>query len=186
MKRVAIKSEDSIQWNKYHELRYQVTNVNRLYKKKKRSHHQNKIYKLKLDGNKLWKTFNNILDQKYCSFIESDGVFITKPLEVANYFNDFLIYFIADHIAELVCLFLTIDWRHGELPKSFQYLRTVGTPSVGWTADLLVLFVVVNKLMERLAISYLELFLCQWSWFWDSASIARWLLYTCWCCLAWL
>ena len=43
---------------------------------------------------KLWSTLNEIMGRKTNStqpFIESDGLFIKKPFDVANYFNDSLI-----------------------------------------------------------------------------------------------
>ena len=48
----------------------------------------------KNDSKKLWSTLNEILGKKANSapsFIESDGSFITKPADIANYFNDFFI-----------------------------------------------------------------------------------------------
>ena len=48
----------------------------------------------KNDSKKLWSTLNYILGKKANSdpsFIESDGFFITKPNDIANYFNDFFI-----------------------------------------------------------------------------------------------
>jgi hypothetical protein len=43
---------------------------------------------------KLWSRLNEILGKKANSappFIESDGSFITKTIDISNYFNDFFI-----------------------------------------------------------------------------------------------
>ena len=45
-------------------------------------------------GKKLWKTLNELMGRSgdhTPSFIEADGSFITKPLHIANYFNDFFV-----------------------------------------------------------------------------------------------
>ena len=46
------------------------------------------------NGKKRWSTLNEIMGRKTNwspSFIESDGLFITKPFDIANYFNDYFI-----------------------------------------------------------------------------------------------
>lgn len=73
------------------------------------SHHQNKIYELELSGNKLWNTFNDILGQKYSSvsLLNQMVCLLQNSLKLPSVLMISLfilfIYFIADHIAELVC-----------------------------------------------------------------------------------
>jgi hypothetical protein len=45
-------------------------------------------------GKKLWSTLNEVMGRmtnSTPSFIESDGLFITKPFDVAKLFNDYFI-----------------------------------------------------------------------------------------------
>lgn len=85
----AIKSGSSSEWQTYCKIRNNVTKLNR---KKKKMYYETKINDIKHDGKKLWGTLNNIMGRKSnstTSFIESEGAFITKPLDIANYFNDY-------------------------------------------------------------------------------------------------
>lgn len=75
----------------YCKLRNLVTKLN---KSKKKEYYKQRISEVKNDGKKLWTTMNEIMGRKSStssSFIQSDGVFITKPYEIANYFNNFFI-----------------------------------------------------------------------------------------------
>ena len=58
----------------------------KLNKMKKKLYYEAKIKDIKNDGTKKCRTLNSTP-----SFIESDGLFITKPFDVANYFNDYFI-----------------------------------------------------------------------------------------------
>ena len=63
-------------------------------------YYDTKINYIKNDSKKLWSTLNEILGKKANSapsFIESGGSFITKPTDIANYFNDFVIGKIRKH-----------------------------------------------------------------------------------------
>ena len=61
-------------------------------KEKKEGFYQRKIYEVKADGKKLWRTLNTIMGRNSnmpASFAESNGKFITKPHDIANYFNSY-------------------------------------------------------------------------------------------------
>lgn len=69
-------------------MRNKVTKPNRRMKK---VYYQNKIQERKNDGNRLWKTLNEIMGRESnatTSFIEVDGLFLTKANYIANTFND--------------------------------------------------------------------------------------------------
>lgn len=75
----------------YCKLRNYITKLNR---KKKKLHYESRLNDIKHDGRKLWSTLNEIMGRKSSatpSFIEVEGSFITKPVDVANYFNDYFI-----------------------------------------------------------------------------------------------
>lgn len=73
---------------KYCERRNKVTKLNR---KKKKVYYQNKIQERKNDGNKLWKTLNEIMGRgknNNPSFIEVNGAFLTKANDIANHLSN--------------------------------------------------------------------------------------------------
>lgn len=70
----------------YCQLRNQVTKLNRSMKKE---YYMQRINAVKQDGKELWKTLNEIMGG--ASFVDSEGMFLTKPSDTANYFNDFFI-----------------------------------------------------------------------------------------------
>ena len=73
----------------YCKLRNKVTTLN---KNTKKEYYQQKISNAKNDSKKIWKTLNEIMGRKSNSssnHVECDGIYITKPLEIANYFNQF-------------------------------------------------------------------------------------------------
>ena len=85
----AIRSGESQQWDTYRKMRNYVTKLN---KAKKRAHYQNKIVQARLDGNMMWKTLNEMMGRKgksTPSFIEVNGQYLTKPLDIANYFSGY-------------------------------------------------------------------------------------------------
>ena len=91
MKMVSIKSGNKTDWKSYCSFRNQVTKVNR---KKKSRYYQNRINEIQHDGKKLWKTLNDIMDRSgdnTPSFLESDGTFIRKPHDIANYLNEYFV-----------------------------------------------------------------------------------------------
>lgn len=91
-------------WRTYCIIRDNVTKLNR---KKKKTYHETKINNIKHDGKKLWSALNEIMGRKSNSTpssIESNGSFITKPSDIANYFNN--------HFIEKVCKL------RQEIPKS--------------------------------------------------------------------
>lgn len=72
-------------------MRNQVTKLNRSMKKE---YYMQRINAVKQDGKELWKTFNEIMGRRTtggASFVESEGMFLAKPSDIANYFNDFFI-----------------------------------------------------------------------------------------------
>ena len=88
-KQKASESGSLADWQIYCKLRNNVTKMNR---KKKKCYYQTRINEVRTDSKQLWKTFNNALGRgsnRASSFIEVDGAFITKPFDIAQYFNDF-------------------------------------------------------------------------------------------------
>lgn len=73
----------------YCKLRNRVSKLNHI---KKREYYKQKIRSAAGDSKKIWKTLNEIMSRKsnnYQGCVENEGQFITKPLEIANYFNTF-------------------------------------------------------------------------------------------------
>ena len=88
LKKAAIDLKGTEKWLMYCIMRNKVTKLNR---KKKKAYYQNLILERKNDGNKLWKTLNEIMGRAKTnspSFIEVDGSFLTKGKDIANHFND--------------------------------------------------------------------------------------------------
>ena len=74
---------------KYCKLRNHVTKINR---GKKKEYYKNKINDSKNNGKQLWKILNQIMGRSSYqtnSFIEANGEFLTKPAEIATYFNNY-------------------------------------------------------------------------------------------------
>ena len=86
LKQSAIVSGCPDIWQHYRALRNKITKMNR---QKKKFHYQCKFEECKHDSKKLWKILNKI--GKVPSFIEVEGIFITRPVDIANYFNSFFI-----------------------------------------------------------------------------------------------
>lgn len=75
----------------YCKLRNKVTKLN---KNTKREYYQQKISNPRYDSKEIWKTLNEIMRRKsnMCStYVDCEGVYITKPQEIGNYFNIFFI-----------------------------------------------------------------------------------------------
>ncbi|KAK6321486.1 hypothetical protein J4Q44_G00084620 [Coregonus suidteri] len=73
----------------YCKLRNLVTKLN---KGNKKGFYQHKIDELKGDGKKLCRTLNAIIGRNSnmsASFVESEGIFIRKPHDITNYFNEY-------------------------------------------------------------------------------------------------
>ena len=73
----------------YCKLRNHVTKINRVSKKE---YYKNKINDSKNNGKQLWKILNQIMGRSSHhtnSFIEINGAFLTKPVDIANYFNNY-------------------------------------------------------------------------------------------------
>lgn len=90
-KKTAVLSGSHDDMENYRKLRNEVTKTNRA---KKKSHYRQKISESGNDGNKLWKVFNEIMGRSrtvHTSFIEVDGVYLTKPYSISNYFNTFFV-----------------------------------------------------------------------------------------------
>ena len=77
-------------WRQYRSLRNKITKMNR---QKKKYYYTNKVRECKNDSKKLWQTLNEAMGRdtkaKVPSFIEVNGTFLTKPVDIANYFNTF-------------------------------------------------------------------------------------------------
>lgn len=83
----AIKTNQLEKWNEYRKLRNFVTKLN---KNKKRLYYQKKINEVKSDSKKVWSTLNELMGKKTRSdptFLEGDGIYLTKPREIANYLS---------------------------------------------------------------------------------------------------
>lgn len=90
-KRAAMNSGNHSEWQLYCKIRNNVTKLNR---KKKKMYYEIKMNDIKHDGKKLWGTLNTIMGRKNNStpsFIESELDHITRPLDIANYFNNYFI-----------------------------------------------------------------------------------------------
>ena len=88
LKKAAMDVKGIEKWQEYCVMRNKVTKLNR---KKKKVYYQNKIQERKNDGNRLWKTLNEIMGRAKnttSSFIEVNGFFLTKSKDIANNFND--------------------------------------------------------------------------------------------------
>ena len=87
---MANKSGCTTDWQIYCKLRNHGTELKKK-KKKKKIHYETKINYIKNNSSTLCSTLNEIWGKKANSapsFIESDGSFITKPTDIANYFKD--------------------------------------------------------------------------------------------------
>lgn len=83
LKKSAIVSKGTEKWQMYCVMRNKVTKLNR---KKKKAYYQNKIQERKNDGNKLWKTLNELMGRaknNTPSFIEVKGIFLTKAKDIS-------------------------------------------------------------------------------------------------------
>ena len=90
-KGVTNKSGYTSDWLTYSKFRNYVTKLN---KQKNTLCYEAKINDIKNVGKQLWNTLNKIMRRKTNStpsFIESDGLVITKPFDVANYFYNYFI-----------------------------------------------------------------------------------------------
>ena len=88
-KKQAVTSGYESDWLVYRKLRNHIVTIN---KKKKRQHYENKIRAVGNDKRKMWSVVNDMLGRQQSSgqaYIEVDGSFLTKPDQIANYFNDF-------------------------------------------------------------------------------------------------
>lgn len=92
LKESAVAFGCPVAWQEYRALRNKITKMNR---QKKKHYYQCKFEECKNDSKKLWRTLNEAVGRdkmgKAPSFIEVDGVFVTKAVDIANYFNNFFI-----------------------------------------------------------------------------------------------
>lgn len=89
-KKVAVLSDSFEDRKCYCILRNQVTKVNRVKKKK---YFQKRIDDSGTDCKRMWNVLNEIMGKKSTctSFVELNGVYLTKPIQIANYFNDYFV-----------------------------------------------------------------------------------------------
>ena len=88
-KKRAVQSDLQLDWQNYRRLRNYVTAAN---KKKKYMFYTAKITELINDKKKLWNVMNGIMGRTpgaNPAYLEVEGKFISKPLNIANYFNDY-------------------------------------------------------------------------------------------------
>ena len=74
---------------KYCQLRNQVTKLKRSMQKE---YYMQRINAVKQDGKELWIILQEIMGSRTiggASFVESEGMFLTKSSDIANCFNDF-------------------------------------------------------------------------------------------------
>ena len=89
VKAEAIKSNDAAKWSIYRKLRNYVTKLNET---KKRNYFKNRLENAKLDSKKIWNTLNELTGRKVNqtpSYLEAEGHFLTRPLDIANYLGDY-------------------------------------------------------------------------------------------------
>lgn len=92
LKKYAITSGSSADWQAYRSLRNKITKFNR---QKKKHYYHSKFEECYGDSKKLWKVMNEAMGRskmsKTPSFIEQNGEFITKASAIANYFNNYFL-----------------------------------------------------------------------------------------------
>ena len=92
LKKLAVEEGSMDTWKQYRSLRNKITKMNR---QKKKQYYKNKVRECNNDSKKLWNTLNEAMGRdtkaKVPTFIEVNGVFLTKPVDIANYFNNFFI-----------------------------------------------------------------------------------------------
>ena len=92
LKKSAIMSGNVADWQAYRSLRNKITKLNR---QKKKYYYHSKFEECHGDSKKLWKVLNDAMGRnkmaKTPSFIEMNGGFITKPSDIANYFNNYFL-----------------------------------------------------------------------------------------------
>lgn len=94
-----------------------MTKINR---HKKKAYYQCKFEECKNDCRKIWRALNEAVCRnktgKAPSFIEVEGDFITKPVDIASYFNTFFI----DKVNLIRDQMIDVD---GELIRFFHLVR---------------------------------------------------------------
>uniref|UniRef100_A0A1A8N7A3 Reverse transcriptase domain-containing protein n=1 Tax=Nothobranchius pienaari TaxID=704102 RepID=A0A1A8N7A3_9TELE len=91
LKLEAIKTNQLETWCGYRKIRNIVTKLN---KNKKQLYYQRRIIEAKLDHAKVWGALNELMrvkERKAPTVLEADGVFLTKPKEIADYLKQFFI-----------------------------------------------------------------------------------------------
>lgn len=88
-KATANQSDCPLDWARFRKLRNTVSKLNKC---KKKLYYQQKLKEAKNNSKMMWKTMNNITGRNNNALpthIESADGFITKPEDIANYFNTF-------------------------------------------------------------------------------------------------
>lgn len=76
---------------RYCQLRNNVTKLNKM---KKRDYYKQRLYDARVDGKKWWNVLNDIMGRKSnvsTPFVESNGLVVKKPGDIAYHFNDYYI-----------------------------------------------------------------------------------------------
>lgn len=114
-KKVAVLSDSLENRNFYRTLRNRVTKVNRVKKKK---YFQKRIEDSGTDSKRMWNVFNEIMGEKSncTSFVELHGVYLTKPIQIANYFNEYFVNKVSNLRETMKCM---ADSNSNELIETF-------------------------------------------------------------------
>lgn len=91
LKKTALITGNKCDWDLYRKMRNSVTKLNR---KKRKIYFDNQFHKVGNDSKKIWKVLNKLTGRKNKDnplFLEAGDKFITKPVEIANYLNDYFI-----------------------------------------------------------------------------------------------
>ena len=90
-KKAFVKSGSMEDKLRYCQLRNNVTKLNKI---KRRDYYKQRLYDARLDGKKLWNVLNDIMGRKSnvsTPFVESNGLVLTKPSDIANHFNEYYV-----------------------------------------------------------------------------------------------
>ena len=88
-KKASVHSGSRTDRQKYCSLRNQVTKLNRV---KRKAYYKQRLFNSRHDSKQLWSVFNEIMGRKptVCTpYVESNGLILTKPGDIANHFNDY-------------------------------------------------------------------------------------------------
>lgn len=92
LRTAATVSGNVTDWDAYRSLRNKVTKINR---SKKKLYYQSLLEENIDDSKKLWKILKEVMGKnkngRNCTFIEVGDRFMTKPVDIANHFNNYVV-----------------------------------------------------------------------------------------------